>query len=49
MPDDATQPRDEYTGIGGSYIRDPLTGKRTPAPAEPPAPEAAEPAAKDKK
>lgn len=36
MPDD-TPERDEFTGVGGSYIRDPLTGKRTPAPAEPPA------------
>lgn len=23
---------DEFTGIGGDYIRDPITGKRTPAP-----------------
>jgi hypothetical protein len=22
--------RDEYTGIGGTYVRDPVTGRRTP-------------------
>lgn len=26
-------PADEFTGKGGSYIRDPLTGVRSPAPA----------------
>lgn len=25
---------DEYQGVGGSYIYDPKTGKRIPAPAE---------------
>jgi len=25
-------PADEYTGKGGSYVRDPLTGLRSPAP-----------------
>lgn len=25
----APPPRDEYTGIGGSYTRDPVTGVRT--------------------
>lgn len=25
-------PTDEFTGIGGSYVRDPLTGKRSKAP-----------------
>ncbi|WP_290906219.1 hypothetical protein [Aquabacterium sp.] len=24
-------PRDEYTGIGGNYVRDPFTGIRRPA------------------
>jgi hypothetical protein len=27
----AHQEPDEYTGIGGTYIRDPKTGKRSPA------------------
>lgn len=26
------RPRDEYTGIGGSYLRDPVTGVRTRVP-----------------
>lgn len=40
-------PRDEFTGIGGDYIRDPITGLRTPAPKAPaPVPPAA-PAAGD--
>lgn len=25
-------PADEYTGKGGSYVRDPFTGVRTPTP-----------------
>lgn len=25
-------PPDEFTGVGGSYVRDPLTGVRSPAP-----------------
>jgi hypothetical protein len=25
-------PADEFTGKGGSYVRDPFTGVRTPAP-----------------
>lgn len=25
-------PADEFTGKGGSYVRDPLTGVRTPTP-----------------
>ena len=25
-----TPARDEYTGIGGTYVRDAVTGKRTP-------------------
>lgn len=25
-------PADEYTGLGGSYVRDPYTGIRSPAP-----------------
>lgn len=24
-------PADEFTGVGGSYVRDPLTGVRSPA------------------
>lgn len=24
-------PRDEYTGLGGEYVRDPATGERRPA------------------
>ena len=24
-------PADEFTGLGGDYVRDPLTGKRSPA------------------
>ncbi len=36
-------PADEYTGIGGRYVRDPVTGKRHPAPPE--ADDAAIPAA----
>jgi len=28
-------PADQYTGQGGTYIRDPITGQRTPVPAEP--------------
>ena len=32
-------PADEFTGIGGQYVRDPLTGKRSKAPE---VPEAAE-------
>lgn len=30
-------PRDEFTGQGGSYIRDPATGVRTRVPPEAPA------------
>lgn len=30
-------PRDEFTGIGGSYLRDPVTGVRTRVPPEAPA------------
>lgn len=31
---------DEYAGLGGSYIFDPVSGKRTPAPSQAdPAPE----------
>lgn len=33
----APRPRDEYTGIGGNYTRDPVTGKRTRVPPEAPA------------
>jgi len=25
----AAPPRDEFTGLGGTYLRDPATGKRT--------------------
>ena len=28
-------PADEFTGKPGSYVRDPFTGKRSPAPATP--------------
>nr|WP_296020838.1 hypothetical protein [uncultured Acidovorax sp.] len=42
-------PADEYTGQAGRFVRDPFTGKRHPAPAEPaeeaPAPGAEPPAA----
>ncbi len=40
------RPRDEYTGIGGQYKRDPATGKRVPVapPADPAATPAAAPA-----
>ncbi len=31
-------PRDEYTGLGGRYIRDPATGQRTRVPPEAQAP-----------
>lgn len=24
-------PADEFTGLGGDYVRDPVTGKRSPA------------------
>lgn len=42
-PATADWPRDEYTGIGGDYIRDPITGLRTPAPKVPaPVPPAAQ-------
>ncbi|MDA8522310.1 hypothetical protein [Acidovorax sp. NCPPB 4044] len=37
------RPRDEFAGIGGTYLRDPETGKRTLAP--PVAMPAAEPVA----
>lgn len=30
----ATHPRDEYTGLGGVYVRDPVTGVRTPLPTD---------------
>ena len=30
-------PPDEFTGIGGTYIRDPVTGVRTRVPPEAPA------------
>lgn len=34
-----TPARDEYTGIGGTYVRDPVTGKRARyQPPEAPAP-----------
>lgn len=36
----ATRPRDAYTGHGGTYLRNPVTGVRTPVPPE--APEAPE-------
>lgn len=35
------RPRDEFAGLGGTYVRDPATGKRTLAP--PVASPAAEP------
>lgn len=28
-------PADEFTGMAGRFERDPFTGKRSPAPAEP--------------
>ena len=28
-------PADEFTGMAGRFVRDPFTGKRSPAPAEP--------------
>lgn len=34
-------PPDQYTGIGGSYVRDPLTGLRRPADPAPETPDAA--------
>ncbi len=40
-------PRDQYTGIGGDYVRDPVTGIRTPAPKPPPESQRAAPAAAD--
>ena len=33
-PDDSPAIYDEYTGIGGTYVRDPVTGVRQPAPPE---------------
>lgn len=36
-PAAAEWPRDQYTGIGGDYIRDPITGVRTPVPPAAPA------------
>lgn len=30
-PPTAEWPRDEYTGLGGQYVRDPVTGVRRPA------------------
>lgn len=30
-PQPAAWPRDEYTGLGGQYVRDPVTGVRRPA------------------
>lgn len=27
-------PADQYTGVGGSYVRDPVTGLRSPAPSQ---------------
>ncbi len=32
MPDETPAIYDEYTGIGGAYLRDPVTGVRTPVP-----------------
>lgn len=40
-------PADQYTGIGGDYVRDPVTGIRTPAPKPPPESQRAAPAAAD--
>lgn len=35
VPDEWTPAKpDEYTGLGGSYVYDPETGARWPAPAE---------------
>lgn len=31
----STHPRDEYTGLGGVYMRDPVTGVRTPMQSDP--------------
>lgn len=31
---------DEYTGVGGTYLRDPVTGVRTPVTQQPDAPAA---------
>lgn len=33
-PDESPAIYDEWTGIGGRYVRDPVTGIRTPAPPE---------------
>lgn len=33
----ASHPRDKFTGLGGSYMRDPETGVRTRVPPEAPA------------
>lgn len=33
----ASHPRDEFTGLGGSYMRDPVSGVRTRVPPEAPA------------
>lgn len=30
-----TWPEDEFTGKGGNYVRDPVTGVRSPAPVIP--------------
>lgn len=30
-PQPAEWPRDQYTGLGGQYVRDPVTGVRRPA------------------
>lgn len=35
--DNATWPPDQYTGLGGTYLRDPVTGVRTPVPSAAPA------------
>lgn len=32
-----TWPPDQYTGLGGTYMRDPITGVRTPVPPAAPA------------
>lgn len=38
-------PADEFTGRGGRYVRDPVTGERRPAPAADDEPQAAADAA----
>ena len=43
---EAGWPPDEFTGIGGTYVRDPVTGVRTPVkPEAPVAPDSDTPAA----